>query len=245
MWKLGDHCGLSWSKVDYDSPAQPRHPKGSPQGGEFAPKGGGGTGSGSGMPGEAALLEYQNWGYSRLNEQLRTGDLDAAAEERIAAIDSLFDDAKAKEVVVFRGDGAGLSAELFEEADLSPDFKVELEDLFKDGPYGRDVGRTLTEKLRGREFIDKAYLSTSKNRKVVDDGFVPGTFTINKFGGSGRVTIFGKTKSLDVDSITGMRAGESERLLPRGLRMRVNSVNVLPHADGKRVFLDWQVSIVQ
>ena len=58
MWKLGDpprSGSVSWSKADFDSLGQPRHPKGSPQGGEFAPKGGGGGSSAA-----TVLSEFQD-----------------------------------------------------------------------------------------------------------------------------------------------------------------------------------------
>ena len=170
--------------------------------------------------------------------------MDAEAQRRTDAIDRLIDAQPLKSFGGFRGDGAALSATLFEKAGIPNDLKFTSQDFFSPGPYGADINKTLTDELKGAEFVDGAFVSTSKSQAIALDKFVPGSSTMSRYGASGLVEITGKTKALDVDAVTGMRASEQERLLPRGTKFRVKDVQVKAHPDGKRIYLHWRVEIV-
>jgi hypothetical protein len=189
-----------------------------------------------------ALTEYQNYGHARVNEELRSGKTTPETSARVAAMDALMAEQKERDLYVVRGDGAGVSSALFESAGIT-DLNLTADSLHTE--EGRAAIADLNSRMVGREFVDHAFLSTSTDPDLALDKFVPGSYSITEFGGGGLVHIVGRSKSLDVDAITGMGAGESERLLPRDTRMRVTRVDLKPHPDGKRVFLDWQMEIVR
>lgn len=192
-----------------------------------------------------ALYDYQNYAYGRINSQLREGKgLDEKGQQYVAAIDKAFDDTPTSAGKVFRGDGAGLSATLFEAYPLPNDFQINVRDF---EPFNR---RALAEKVKllndtyaGKEFLDKAYVSTSTSRTLVMDKFVDGSLDIKKYGGVGLVEISGKVKKIDMDAATARKTTEKERLLPRDTAFTIESVDVLRHPDGKRVYLHWKVKV--
>ena len=219
----------------------PNHaPAGSPEGGEFTSGEGGG---GEPMSSYSALYDYQNYAHGKINRDLREGHTSADHDAYVAAIDAAFSEAPARSATVWRGDGSGLSVVLFEAKPLPGDFKVNLGGIHS-LEQAHAVNEQLTAHFRGMVVEDKAYLSTSSSQKIAMDKFVPGNYDISRFGGSGLVEISGKMKSLDIEKITKMGSKEKERLLPRGTKMRIDSVSVQPHPDGERVYLHWKASVV-
>jgi len=234
--------------MDWDEEDHPRDDDG-----KFASGGGGGdddedndedeyTSQPVGGESASALYEYQNYAHGKINKTLRSGEsLDAKGAGYVAAIDEAFEAQKEESVYLFRGDGAGLSVAMFDSDPLPADFKVTLEDY--GSPKWREAETMLNQRYAGKTFRDQAYVSTSRSEKLAMDKFVGGSYEVNRFGATGLVRISGKSKVLHVDSLTGMKAGEQEALLPRGTTFKVNMVKIDLHPDGKRVFLDWRVSV--
>ena len=185
---------------------------------------------------------YQDNGYIPINEQLRREAVTPYVQRYVDTFDAAIEAQKAKDVYVFRGDGAGVSSTLFEEAKafLPKNFNVSYNDLFNKEKID-GINTLLQNTFKGTTFRDDGFLSTSKSQQLVKDKFLNGSHNITKFGGDGLMHIVGQTKFIDIDAITDI---ESERLLPRGTTMRVDNVSVKPHPDGERVYLDWRVSIV-
>jgi hypothetical protein len=242
--------------------SNPCHNPAGSTGGQFCPSsgsGGAGVGStvGGNISGEQALSEYQDQGYSTINSNLRSGKKDAVIDQKVEAIDSLFSKENVRDVYLIRGDGAGMSTQLFAHTGITKemqDAKLSLDnhDSFfdKKPPSGTSWDNYLTSKLSGQVFEDKAFISTSKSESVVNKKFVDWG-GISPHGGQGIVHISGKSKSLDVDSITGVKAGESEHLLPRGTKFKVNRVSVLlgqregyTGTRGEGFRLRWDVEII-
>jgi hypothetical protein len=212
--------------------------------GRFA---GGGSSSGSERTAEnrtESLTSYQNYGYQTVNEELRGGKMSDATRQKVEDIDALINEEKAGDFVGYRGDGAALSAALFEDAqDIMGGQRISAESLF--GQHA-DIEDALNERLKGMEFVDRAFMSTSQDKEMTLEKFVPGAYEITEYGGSGFVEIYGAdVKSLNVDDRTKMGAKESERLLARGTALKVERVQIKPHPDGKRVYLHWQVRVVK
>jgi hypothetical protein len=212
-----------------------------PHSGEFC-SGGGGEQSAA-KTGYEALYDHQNHAHGKINEDLRAGKTSPEHEAYVAAIDQAIADVPARAATVFRGDGAGFGVALAEANPLPDNFKVNLEQLTFPS-QARTINEQLTAHFRGMVVEDKAYLSTSTSQAIALDKFVPGNYDITKWTGSGLVEISGKLQALDIDKVTKMGAKEKERLLPRGLKLRVDSVSVAPHPDGHRVYLHWKVSVV-
>lgn len=211
----------------------------------------GGRGASSGGEGTGrqidSLTTYQNYGYNKVNESLRSGiELDAKGKQIVKDIDKIIEEQKPKDLFVFRGDGSVLSSELFSPAGI--DLDENIESLYKRVEGGKglridSVNAMLNKRLKGAVVEDKAFLSTSTSQEMVMEKFVPGSYKITRHGASGLVRISGKAKSVDVDSITGMGSGENERLLGRSTRLKIDNVQVLPHPDGKRLYLLWDAHI--
>ena len=232
---------------DFDEAEHPRVPAGSQNGGEFTSGDGGSESSSSAQSPEpmatySALRDYQNYAHNKINKDLREGKTSPEHEAYVAALDRAFDDVKAAKTTVYRGDGAGLGVALAEAKPLPKGFKVSLQNIAFPSEAAK-VNAELTAHFGGMVVEDKAYLSTSKSQDIAMDKFVPGSHDITEWTGSGLVEVSGRMKALDIDKITKMDAKEKERLLPRGAKLRVDSVSVQPHPDGKRVYLHWKVSV--
>ena len=250
----------------FNESAHPRHPAGSSKGGEFA-------GKGTANPAES-LFQYQGYGYGPINDMLRSEGASTARavqgviendgthadpnaekeaaeiletfrrkelEDAVVDIDGLIEAQPSQQVHVFRGDGGGVSVALFESRlNEMEGFNFSIEDMMD----SMAVSKKLTERFKGDVFQDKAFLSTSTDKDMALEHFVPGAYDVTQYGGSGLVEIYGATKSLNVDEITHVGAKEGERLLPRGTKLEVERVDLRPHPDGKRVYLHWVVKIV-
>ena len=208
---------------------------------------------------EISLMDYQTIGHQSINEYLRKGEFGTTPfmDKRITDIDSLFDKEVAQPVKLFRGDNGGASFDLFkhsgikkEMSDLGLNFANHDSFLNSSPPSGKNWNEYLTEKLSGEIFEDKAFISTAKSKAIVDKKFADfAPFTPQ--GGQGIFHIKGISKSLNVDAITEKRLRESERLLPRGTKFKINKVTVLMgKTDGKTgpviegFKLRWDIEII-
>src|SRR5262249_47899691 len=135
----------------------------------------------------AALNWYQNAGYQNLNENLREGKpLSERQAESVRAIDHQFSrEPRRAGLTLYRG--AGVSATLFE-GRMPNGFNVNRANV--DDPAVATQLRTLI----GLEFQDLGYLSTSRSQKIALEKFVPGSYDITQYGGTGLVEIRGTAK---------------------------------------------------
>jgi hypothetical protein len=231
------------------SPDQPRDPAGSPTGGQWT-DGEGNSGSSEGdntsneMSVFEALYDYQNYAYGKINASLREGkELDEKGKQYVRALDKAFEQTPITGIRVWRGDGAGISATLFEHDPLPQNFNVDLYNL--NTSKGQEAVQLLNEKYVGKVFSDKAYVSTATSQRVVLDKFVFGSLNVSRFGAVGLIEITGKSKAIDMDKMTGRTTKEKERLLPRTTSFNIERVDIKPHPDGERVYLHWKVKIQQ
>ncbi len=220
------------------------NPPGSPEGGEFCSGSGGASASDTGMTQYSALYDYQNYAHAKINDDLRSGATSPAHEAYVAALDQSFEAVPERQHVLWRGDGAGLSVAMTDKNPLPADFKINASSLTFPSQRAA-INAQLSAHFNGMIFEDKAYLSTSASQAIAMEKFVSVTYDISRYGGSGLVEISGRMRALDIDKITKMGAKEKERLLPRGLKLRVNGVSAQLHPDGKRVYLHWKVSVVK
>jgi hypothetical protein len=244
--------------------SNPCHNPAGPGGGQFCGTGSGGTGLENRLESDS-LLNYQDNGYSSINAYLRNDpyekkiidkikanpDHEAQVNHDIKNIDALFSKVKEKEINVYRADGAALGAHLFKSTGVESEMgQIRLgkaEHLYEHmAPNGQSGPRGwesyFNGKLSGQTFRDKAYVSTSTSQKLVADKFL-NPREISPFGVQGLVSITGKTKSLDVDKLTGMKSGEKERLLPRNTIFRINRIE-LKTAD-RGFYFQYHVEVVK
>lgn len=188
------------------------------------------------------LYDYRNFGYKSLNEGLRTGAPTEEVLARARKVDSLFRGIEPKTMTLYRGDGGGISADLFEKIPLPDDFvPIRSYSLTEPGKWGADAGKTLTDLYKGAEFTDEAFLSASSSRASALKGFVQdGSAEVSKYGGQGLAIIKGKVTSIDMNATLGKmefgpgKMDEKEHLLPRRSKFRVERVEVVQNSVGSR-----------
>ena len=216
-----------------------------------------------------AVYNYQDYGYRTVNDVLREIDLDKkspellkAAKSDIAKIDSAFASLKPldKKIIVYRSDGAAISAEAFEKLGIDAEIKaitsggtkrLKPEDiLFNDikPPSGSDWNEYLTTKLKGYEFEDLAYLSTSKTRSG-GMKFLNGSSDLSPYGVQGflELEVPEGVKVIDVDKFVGSRTNEAEFLLNRGNKIVIDNVSVEMMqgntSRGDRIYLKYKAHL--
>jgi len=201
---------------------------------------------------EETILKYQNGAYQSINGSLRGETIKDEIKPIIDAHIKSLDEAMApstSDKYLFRGDGAGISAILFDSISNLPN-SASVDDVFFGKIEGKSYNEFFTEKLKGMEFTDKAFLSASTSQRVALDKFVPGTSSFSKFGASGLVEIKVPkgTKMLDVEKVSTMGAEEKEIILARGSRLRIDKVSFEPlqerDSSTSRFYIRWQTTLV-
>ncbi len=198
------------------------------------------------------ILKYQNGAYQSINGYLRGEDIKEDVVDKVKQDIEILDknmSLSTNDKYLFRGDGAGISSTLF---DMIPNLPhdASLDDVLFGGKIeGKSYNDFFTEKLKGVEFTDKAFLSSSSSQSVAMDKFVYGATSFSKFGASGLVQIFApkNTKMLDVEKVSMMGAKEREFILARGTKLRVDKVSFEPlqhEGTETRFYIKWQVTVV-
>ena len=197
-------------------------------------------------PGEV-LYGYQDYDYEPINNFLRYQNEPRMAEWK-PELKELTEESKSllmqkiktidmemvpttKEMLAFRGDGASISANLFEQIEdlknLPRGFQL-TDDMVISGvaPNGGTWESFFSEKLVGATFIEDGFLSTSKNLSVVKEKFLMGS-GIGKYGGEAIVTlkIPKGIPAIDLDAFLP-GTDEAEILLTRGLKLTVSKVQI-------------------
>jgi hypothetical protein len=200
------------------------------------------------------LTIYQSHGYSLMNSYLRGEKLSNPYMENqlkhdVSQIDKLFSSAKEQEVNVYRGDGAAISAHLFEKtgvlSEMGNTHLYRASDMLdKTPPGGHSSWESyFNSKMAGHTFEDKAFVSTSASKELALKKFV-NPRDINGYGGQGLVSITGRSKSLNVENFTGVR-GEQERLLPRGISFKIDKVELKVHQPSESFYFHYHVKVVK
>lgn len=190
-----------------------------------------------------AMKRYQTFdGADAINRMLRRGIIGESelaiknALPEINALDASFAKTEPVDVSVYRGmSKGGAPPGLFSnmptitEAEL-----VTAEDL-------EIAGRRISASLRGIEFVDYGYVSTTTDSELADDYKKWGTKALNPADGIASIfKISGKIRALPINKITGF--GVEETLLNRGATFRVESVKVV-RLKGV-VHLEWDVRVI-
>jgi hypothetical protein len=208
------------------------------------------------LPTEEQLREslegYQDGGFQKINGHLRGEEINpkfiSRAKADIRNLDLLMKKST-EDHYLFRGDGAGISADLFEKIPNLP-HNIPAEEVL----FGRIQGKTYTQflndRLKGITFTDKAFVSTSRNSRLAMENFVGGSTSFSKYGCQGYAEIMVKrgTKLIDVEKVSLMGAGESEMMLTRGLKYKIENVIIEPYQhEGleSRFYIKYLLSIVE
>ena len=199
---------------------------------------------------------YQDGGYQSINGHLRgteklSPEVELAVKKDIKNISYAMKESKS-DMYLFRGDGAGISADLFETVPGLP-HGISAEEVL----FGRIEGMTYNQyyqkKFVGKQFVDKAFLSTSKKMNVAQE-FINGSTSLSKYGVSGyaEISIPKGTLLMDVEKYSTMGAGESEILLNKGLGFEITNLQFLPIQSGtsseQRIYIKWwlkEVNIIK
>ncbi len=199
-----------------------------------------------------SLEGYQDGGFQKVNGYLRGEEIDPNFIKR-TKIDIRNMDFLAKPSVddyyLYRGDGAGISANLFEKLSGLP-HNIPADKVLLGKINGKTYTEFLNNKLKGMTFTDNAFISTSKNMKLAMENFVGGSTSFSKHGSQGFAEIMVKkgTKLIDVEKVSLMGAGESEMILARGLKYKIENVLIKPYQyEGRetRFYIKYILSIVE
>jgi hypothetical protein len=222
---------------------------------------GGGKGGGGvlptkeSIPTNEAVEFYQDQGFVSINEGLRKGNVDADIQPYVDVLDSAIGLGKEKDVYVFRGDGAAISAELFSKTGIGADLKgsplKNHDDYFnRKSPTGGSWDAYFTDKMKGAVFEDKGFVSCSFDKKIATDKFVSGG-EVSEYGVTGLVQIMGRSKILRASDFSSIDT-EKEGILPRSTKFKINRVSLVPMqregysgARGEVFYLQYDVEIVR
>lgn len=172
----------------------------------------------------SAFTSYQMSEYAEINAALRAG---RPAENRLtrsqtAVMDKAFKDLPGPmEIDVFRGAGKTLTAKLLRYVTTANVSSLNFTDNKKE-----ETSKILTQNIKGVEFDDKAFLSTSKSKK--------NAFGFGNLGSKIKsvIHITGQAKGFYLNDITNYEEGvdpaesEQEILLDRGHSFKITHVTV-------------------
>lgn len=210
---------------------------------------------------QEAVDWYAEAGHSHINSKLRGKttpfkagpEIKNKVEESIKSLDYGIANQTPQAFKAYRGDDSAISETLFNKTGISKELEkfntLTSEWHFKDTapPSGKNWDEYFTAKMKGVEFKDKGYVSTSKDSEVVKSGWAYGSY-INKEGSSSFIEITGKkVKFLDVEkeasTISVQAAQEKELLLGRNTSFIVDEVKVeFEHTNGKP-YLSYKVHV--
>ena len=200
-----------------------------------------------------SLEGYQDGGFQKINGHLRGEEINLKFIDRtktdIKNLDLLMKKSTSDHYL-YRGDGAGISSNLFEKIPGMPTTRIKAEKVLFERIEGKTYGQFLNSKLKGTIFKDNAFISTSRNSKLAMENFVGGSTELTKYGAQGFVEIIAPkgTKLLDVERVSLMGAKESEMILARGTKFKIEMVDIKPYpSEGREVrfYVRYVLSVVK
>ena len=195
-----------------------------------------------------AVMWYQDYGYQPINEHLRgnpaNDEIKPKVQSAIKAIDEALSKQRRDIFYAFRGDGAAISAALFERTGISEELKAILP---KDSKSRRDavtlislktrsgqsLEKFLNDRLVGQIFTDAGFASTTNDRDLALSRFSHNGGELTEHGILGVAEIVGHhVQSLNADEFSVMDAKEGERLLPRNCRFTIKRIRIEAGENG-------------
>lgn len=187
-----------------------------------------------------SLEGYQDGAFQSINGYLRGEKIDpkylTKVKQDVLNMNSLVKKAT-DDYYLYRGDGAGISANIFEKISGLP-HNIKAEEVLFGKIKGKSYTQFLNEKLKGITFTDNAFISTTKDVGLAIDNFVGGSTSFSKYGVQGMAEIMTPkgTMLIDVEKVSLMGAKESEMILAKGLKYKIENVSIEPFpSEGREV----------
>lgn len=193
---------------------------------------------------KVAIENYAKNGYIEINSGLRKEDI-SGIKDSVELIDSVFSKSKglSEEIIVYRGIDANAGSELYSNVGIREDYKKsylrrkkipqnkDILDGKLKAPDGGSFENYLSQKLAGRRYHDKGYMSTSK---AFDEAFTDGSKNVflNEPPVVLEIKVPKGSKVVDVDEVIGAIRKEQEVLLNRGSTLIIDGADYIEQTGG-------------